>query len=268
VNPNKRIMALLTLLQDDDPRIASLAMEQFLSLGPLAEQAIAEHQESQDPQLRCRMHQLSTILSRRRARVGFIASMSADDTSLWDGLLQLNELYDPRRHRQSMTAELTKVFGDLHAQPGTTPRLAVLMRDNEFTVPDEDILDVDLYLVARVLQTRYGSPALLCALAQHVAAQLNWSLTIVLQLGRFKLIDRNNLLLDPTEGWRISRLKAEDGVHPCSRRDVLFCVLSHLFLASLVDGQLRDLYHFGDLLTALNGTDLRDLPKPLGDLAD
>ena len=152
----------------------------------------------------------------------------------------------------------------MNGQTGTTPRLAVLMRDNEFTVPDEDILDMDLYLVARVLQTRYGSPALLCALAQHVAAQLDWSLTIVLQLGRFKLIDRSNLLLDPAEGWRISRLKTADSIHPCSRRDVLLCVLAQLFLVSLVEGQLRDLYHFGDLLTALNGTDVKTLPEPLG----
>jgi hypothetical protein len=46
--------------------------------------------------------------------------------------------------------------------------------------------------------------------------------------------------------------------------DVLLSVLVQLFLIALVDGQLRDLYHFGDLLTALNNEDVDALPFPLG----
>ncbi|MBT3375617.1 MAG: hypothetical protein HN742_12005 [Lentisphaerae bacterium] len=261
----RHVSALLTLLQDEDVKIASLAMEEFLKLGQAMEETIAEHQESQDPTLRQRIHQLSSILVRRRARMQFIEAMSQEQISLWDGACQINALYDPK----SNTAVIAKLMGEvnktLRSEPVTTPRVAALMREQEFVVPDQDVLDVDLYLIQRVLETRYGSPALLCLLAQHAAAGMDWMFTIVLHGGRFCLIDRNNLLLDPTEGWHISKLKAADRIHPCARRDVLLGILSQLFLVALVNGQLRDLYHFGDLLTALNRTGLDVLPYPLGD---
>lgn len=262
----KHVSALLTLLQDEDLKIASLAMEEFLKLGQVMEETIAEHQEAQDPTLRQRIHQLSSILVRRRARLQFIEAMSNEQISLWDGACQINALYDPRSSPAAIAKLAEEVTTEsLRSEPVTTPRVAALMREQEFVVPDQDVLDVDLYLVQRVLETRYGSPALLCLLAQHAAAGMDWMFTIVLHGGRFCLIDRNNLLLDPTEGWHISKLKAADRIHPCARRDVLLGILSQLFLVALVNGQLRDLYHFGDLLTALNRTSLDVLPYPLGD---
>jgi len=261
----KHVSALLTLLQDEDVKIASLAMEEFLKLGQVMEETIAEHQESYDPTLRQRIHQLSSILVRRRARRQFIEAMSKEQISLWDGACQINALYDPQSSPAVIAKRIEEVTESLRTEPVTTPRVAALMREQEFVVPDQDMLDVDLYLIQRVLETRYGSPALLCLMAQHAAASRDWMFTIVLHGGRFCLIDRNNLLLDPTEGWHISKLKAADRIHPCARRDVLLGILSQLLLVALVNGQLRDLYHFGDLLTALNRTDLDVLPYPLGD---
>lgn len=259
-----RVSALLTLLQDDDVRVASLAMEQFLKLGGEAEATIAEFQEAHDPQLRQRIHQLSSILARRRRRLDFIEAVTGEHITLWDGLQQINTLYDARCSTALVRKAVEELVQRLDGQPPTTPRIAELMREQEFTVPEEDTLDVDLYLIQRVLDTRYGSAATLCALAYKIGEDLEWSFTIVLHDGRFCLIDRNNLLLDPSEGWHISKLKAKDKIHPCARRDVLLGILTQLFLVALVAGQLRDLYHFGDLLAALNGTSVDTLPFPLG----
>ena len=259
-----RVEALLTLLQDEDLKVASLAMEQFLNLGQVTEKTIAEFQEAQDPRLRCRIHQLSTILQRRNARKEFIDGIRQERISLWDGILQVTALYDPLAQLEPVHKGIAEMVRLLQSTEITTPRIAALMRDQEFTVPEEDILDVELFLVDQVFETRYGSAPLLCALAQHLAAQVEWSLTTVLHMGRFCLIDRDHLLLDPVEGWHISKLGGDDKIHPCGRRDVLLDVLLQLFLIALVEGHLRDLYHFGDLLTALNGFTVEDLPFPLG----
>lgn len=257
------LSALLTLLQDENIKVASLAMEQFLTLGQLAEEALAEHQESHDPQLRQRIHQISSIMARRRARGAFIDDMAAEKMSTWDGVVHLNMLYDPRCNPGWVAGEVAELAARLKDGPVTSPRVSALMREQEFRVPEEDVLDIDLYLVQRVLETRYGSPAVLGALARQVGALAGWPSTLVLHSGRFCLIDRMNLLLDPSEGWHISKLKAADRIHPCSRRDVILGVLSQLFLVALVEGNLRDLHHFGDLLTALNAN-ADSLPYPMG----
>ncbi len=260
----ERLSALLTLLQDDDVRIASLAMEQFLKMDGVTDATIAEHQESHDPHLRQRIHQLSTILTRRRARQSFIEALSQEQITLWEGVQQINMLYDPQCDLKQVDDAVSSLFKRLASQPVTTPRIAELMREQEFNVPEEDTLDVDLYLVQRVLETRYGSAAVLAALAHLIGGKLGWAFTIVLHGGRFCLIDRNNLLLDPNEGWHISKLKTDSRIHPCTRMDVLMGILGQLFLVALIGGHLRDLYHFGDLLTALNGGTIDALPFPLG----
>ena len=87
MDKGKRVSALLTLLQDEDLRIASLAMEQFLKLGRVAEETVAQFQEAGDPALRHRIHQLGSILARRRSRVHFIEAVANDEITLWEGIL-------------------------------------------------------------------------------------------------------------------------------------------------------------------------------------
>jgi len=259
-----RIVALVNLLQDENQKVASLAMEELLKLGQQAEETIAHYQEAHDPQLRQRMHQLSGILARRRARLEFIEAVRSERMSLWDGVCRINKLYDFQCNLSVTDKAVEKLKGDLTGRRATGPRMASLMRQHEFMVPEDDLLDVELYLIESVLDTKYGSPALLCVLAQRLGEPAGWHPTVILYEGRFCLIDGSNLVLDPSNGWHVAKIKAADKIHPCGPQDVWLGILSQLFLVTLVEGQLRDVYHFGDLLTALNGAGLDSLPQPLG----
>ena len=265
MDPNDtKISALLELLQDDDPKVASLAMEQFLKLGELAEETIALHQESQDPHLRHRIHQLGTILLHRRTRRQFIDAVHSEGMSLWEGVCRINELYDPRLNRARLDVAVSELLETLgRGEPGAA-RLAAFMRAEEFTVPTDDMLRVELYLAEDVLANTSGSPALLCALTHHLGQASGWNATLVLHEGRYCLIDDNQLLVDPTAGWQVAKLQSAAKIHPCSCKDLWIGVLSQLFLVALVDGDLRDLHHFGDLLVTLNGNAFDSLPYPLG----
>jgi len=264
----ERLSALLTLLQDDDEAIASLAMEQILTLGSVADQTIAELQESQNPQLRQRIHQLGSILASRRARLAFVDALSNEQLSLWDGVVQIHSLYEMSCNVSAIERDVQALADELKEEKLSTPRFAEFMREKEFIVPSEDILDVDLFLIQRVLTTKYGSAASFSALVQHLGSMCQWPFTVVLHGGRFCLIDRHNLLLNPSEGWHISKLGSDDRIHPCSRKDVLIAIMCQLFLIVLIEGQLRDLHHFGSLLTSLNNTGLDILPYPLGSPAE
>jgi hypothetical protein len=261
---DRQLSALLTLLQDEDQQIASLAMEHLLNLGEAVDDTIAEYQESHDPQLRQRVHQLSAILARRRAREAFIAALSQENLSLWDGIIQIHSLYEPIPPRETLEARVDEIAADLQPGATVTHQIADLMREKEFTVPSDDILDVDLFLISRVLDTCYGHAALLCVLAKRIAAEAGWNATVCLHGGRFCLIDRDHILLKPSEGWQYGKISTDERIHPCSRKDVLLAILAQLFMVALIDGQLKDLHHFGSILTALNGTPVATLPYPLG----
>jgi hypothetical protein len=261
---DRQLSALLTLLQDEDQQIASLAMEHLLNLGEAVDDTIAEYQESHDPQLRQRVHQLSAILARRRAREAFIAALSQENLSLWDGIIQIHSLYEPIPPRETLEARVDEIAADLQPGATVTHQIADLMREKEFTVPSDDILDVDLFLISRVLDTCYGHAALLCVLAKRIAAEAGWNATVCLHGGRFCLIDRDHILLKPSEGWQYGKIRTDERIHPCSRKDVLLAILAQLFMVALIDGQLKDLHHFGSILTALNGTPVATLPYPLG----
>lgn len=261
---NSTLSALIKLLEDENLEIASLAMEQFLEMGPLTDETIAEYQESQNPQLRHRIHQLSSILTLRRRRDEFIDELANSRLSLWEGLMRINSIFDPTCPVDGMRESVGDLAGELKSSSATTTALTEFMRDQEFAVPSDDLLDADLYLVERVLETRYGATALLCALAQRIGALRNWESTICLHEGRFCLLDRQFLLIDPTEGWNVIAPEGKDRYHICSRRDVLLAVLCQLFLVGLVDGNLRDLHQFGMLLTGLNSDEITELPFPVG----
>lgn len=260
---NQRISALLTLLQDDDVKIAALAMEQLLDLGHETDEAIAEHQESHDPQLRQRIHQLSSILQRRRLREEFLGALGDGTLSLWRGIVAINVLSDPAVNVEYIEREMESLAKAIAEGESSAARVAKLMKDRELRVPSEEILDMDLYLLDRILEEGSGSAVLLCAIAQEAAGE-NWPATIVMRNGRFCLLDAEHTLVEPTEGWRLSKLNAKDRAHPCSIKDLLLAVLTQLFLVSLVDGSLRELYHFGSLLAALNRNGLDAFPHPLG----
>lgn len=261
---DKEFSALLSLLQDDDTKVASLAMEHFLKLGDLGT-AIAMYQDDGDSQVRKRMHQMSAIISRRNARKQFVEAVREDVPELWDGVCRINILYDPQASLDKINRQTRELASELPASGTDAKRVAAVMKDREFLVPNEDILDGELYMMDSVLETNFGSAAALCALANRVGELRGWGSRPVLFEGRLCLVGDENILLDPGGGWKLRKLDKKHKVHTCAKKDVWMMFLSQLFLIALVDGQLRDLYHFGDLLTALNGDTANDLPYPLGE---
>jgi len=176
----------------------------------------------------------------------------------------INALYDLRCRPENVEESVRALRDKLGRRMTAATLLAAFMRDQEFAVPEEDTLDIDLYLIERVIESRFGSPALLCALTRELGRRAGWFSTIVLFEGRYCLIDRSSFLVDPAGDWRVMRLKGAEKFHPCARKHVWLGILAQMFLVSLVEGSLRDLHHIGDLLTVLNDETLDTLPYPLG----
>ena len=257
------ISALLNLLEDEDRHVSTLAMEQLLTLDGDVGRLIAELQESDNPVLRGRIHQLGSILRLRRSRQRFIDSVRDSGTDLWDGILEINYQFNPRMNRREVS-ELIDEFGVRLPRRLSTHRLAAFMRKEKFCVTNEDLLGPDLYLPEDVLLQRVGAPILLAVVAQRIGRVRNGDASLGLHKGRHCLLDANYHLISPAENWRVTRLTNEDKLHPCGDRDVWFTILAQLFLSAVQEGRLQAIWRVGSILSQLCDGDFHDLPFPLG----
>ncbi len=262
-NNQQRINALLSLLEDDDHQVSTVAMEQLLKLEQGADSVVREFQEASSPQLRSRIHQLSNILNLRRSRTLFIDKAFDSSISLWDGLLQINYQYNPRMNSDAIGSMFTEL-AEKTPTGLSTVRLCAFMRDQQFSPTGEDTLGADLFLLEDVLAQRIGSPILLSVVAHCLGEQAGLTSSIVLHRGKHCLIDANYNLVEPAEGWKISKLTEEDKLHPCGDRDVWLTVLCQLFLAAMLEGRLQAIHRVASILAKLCGSTFHDLPYPLG----
>jgi len=265
-NKNKKVNALLNLLEDDNQRVVSLAMEQLLNIGSERDAIIAEYQEATNPSLRKRIHQLSSIINRRQKQKEFIHAIQHEKIPAWQGVIQLNQLYDKTCNKPFIEISTNKLAKKIKKQSKTITitNIATIMRSEEFSVPTEDNLNTELYLMDKILSSRYSSSICLCVLTRQISSLCNTDLVTVLYNGHYCLIDEHNLLLDPSAGWRISKLNNSENLHPCTDKDILLGILSQLFLSAVLDGQIQEIYYFSNLLSSLNNSTTATLPFPIG----
>lgn len=262
-HPKHTINALINLLEDEDRHVSTLAMEQLLHQEQTIDQLVAEFQESHNPILRSRIHQLSNILKMRRCRNLFVESVRHSSISLLEGAIKINYLYNPV---MNMT-ETRKAFRDLARKlPSdlSSSRLGEFLREENFIHTTEDMLGADLYLIEDVLLQRVGSSLLLSLIANELSRSAGIHNQIVIYRGKHSLLDDSNNLIDPSENWRISRAKQNDRLHPCTKNDIFLTILSQLFLSAIFEGRLQSIYRVCLPLTDLCGGKLGDLPFPLG----
>lgn len=258
------VEALINLLQDDDPHIAIIAMEKLLDNPAFIDKHMSELQESADPCLRSRVHQMESIIARKRKLQDFFERVKSNRLNLWNDLIFLNKVIDRELSSQTLDKCLEELENKIPQQRMNTLEFATFMREQNFTVPSEDTLDPGLFLVYEVIASALGNPLLLCIITRHIAERSGTTLTLVLHKGRHCLIDECRTFIDPLNGWAVSSLKEETKVYPCSNRDILLTVISQLYLSALVEGQLRIISQLSQMMAALSDSSVESFPFPVG----
>ena len=260
---NNSIPALVNLLEDEDEHISTTAMQQILSSENQAEKIIAEYQESHNPILRNRVHQMGNILKLRRTRSTFIENVRNSSLSMWDGILQVNYQYNPLVELK----EIQEIFLSLVKRLPkriTLQKLAEFMRSEKFTFSGENILNADMYLISDVLLQRTGSPVLLSVIFRELATISGISTNVVIINGKHCLVNDDYHYIEPSNDWRISHLIRGQTLHRCDKTNIWLTVLSQLFISSMLEGQPLTIFRVGSILAELCEGQIRNLPFPLG----
>ena len=196
--------ALLKLLEDEDPKIATIAIGKLLQYGPDIFPALRGLQESANPLLRKRVHQIEAILEKKINFSNFIDRIEKDEILIWEDLIYLNSIYYPDLKPSELQSSMEEAYKNLSAAEFNTKSLCNYMKDKNYYVPKNDILDSGINLISSVLINGEGSPLMLCIISQLWGTRFSWPFQIVLHKGHHCLIDKNKMLIEPANNWKCS----------------------------------------------------------------
>ena len=205
------ILHIASMLDDEDENVGVNLLAQLMDRADELGDLPAQLQESRDPVVRRRAHQLQSALAMRRRRRSLCARMRSAAPDLLAGLEELHLLWfdrDPASELHSATAEFRD---DLRrAAPETPEELEFFMRKRSFLPEPESTLVPESYCIGTILDRRAGATSILLALSAELLPDRRWQVVRVLE--EFALSDdRGNLLLG-NGVWRLTAVPP--GVKP------------------------------------------------------
>lgn len=204
----EKLRALLRLLDDGDNQVAVPAMAELLSYGEAIGPVTRFLQESPDPVVRRRAHQLQSILKTRARRRELAETLNGEYVDLALGLSALHSQWYDSDSDEGLSAlwrEHLEKAGKF--RPRSSRRLAEHMADVGFAVSGQGEIEADFYCVGSVLEDRAGADFVLCAIAAVIGVSYGWRGIIVrVDDGTFCLLDANGQLISPVT-WRVESLK-------------------------------------------------------------
>ncbi|MBO4632225.1 MAG: hypothetical protein J5858_09905 [Lentisphaeria bacterium] len=264
---DREYKSLLSLLDDENEQSAALAMAELLRRDEKQlEPVLRKLQESADPRLRKRIHQLqSTILLRRRRKM-LRARLSSRKLRLLDGLFQLHLLWfdnDSPENLRRQWKNLLETAGKF--RPDTLETLGMFMRKMNFQCAHKDDLEPDHLCIGTILDDSPGADFMLCSIAVLIAEEYGLRLRITQSAETdFILIDSQENILIPAQEWNCVPC---DGKHYSFQFWTVPMLLRYaaalLFTGAVSGDSFRYVYTIGSCLAGSEENHLV-LPYPYG----
>jgi hypothetical protein len=278
------LKSLLKLLKDDDPKISNAAMSAILSYHSSSlkiNHLLSEFQESKDPLIRKKIHQIQAIQRARRRRKRLILRFSDRSAELLQGLADLNIIWYNEYNIHSISKKWNSfVFNALKDGPKTPEKIALYMQKMNFKSDVSQSHDADTFCLVSVLDEQIGADIILAAIALELGRTFGLYGSIIRsddfgfgvifsnRIGKKPLKNRyfGEILL-PNDNWRVSTPESLLPFTPWTNNKVLKYVASVFFVDSIIYDEPRYIQIFGACLAGKNVIDRLDdiLPYPYGD---
>ena len=261
--PASELKVLLSLLQDEDESVTSLAMEKILPSAEL-DKFIATYQDDNDPMLRRRCYQMGYITTYRRQLAELIAALKENSFDLWQSVLMLDRLYDSQSSLKYLENLYINLQDDYSSRKDSLRGLVRFLKDRSFITPSQNWFDISNYLIGDVFENRVGAAVVLCILARQLGASRNITLNICLHSGRYCLVDEKYTIVDPSNDWKITGNIPPDLFHLCSRKEILIALLFQLYSLAVISWDPFDIFLFQKILSSYYDFPDNAMPYPVG----
>lgn len=263
---------LIELLNDESDNTASFAMSELLRRDPDAlDESLRTLQESPEPRMRRRIHQLQAALNTRRKRRLLTAKLEHGKLPLGEGCIQLHLLWFDNDTRAEVIDQLRDLREELtlSAPDGTLTLeyVAAFMAESGYTVPSREDIEPEYFCIGSVLDDRFGSDLIFSALCAILCEGSALKLSVVRRGLDFGVMDSKGNALFPGDSWEFRPAKemAQTLCKHLSAKEILRFTLSMLFVCALGTDAFRYIHTIGNALAASIGRGSMDfLPYPYG----
>ncbi|MBO4511186.1 MAG: hypothetical protein J5746_00315 [Victivallales bacterium] len=224
---------IIEQLSSDDEVLASLAMKDLLARPDVGD-IIAAYMDAPEPNLRRRIHQLSTINERRlRINVDFKEALLDNRSSFWELAVAINCIID----RQTSPMQINTVMERYVAQPMEVVKsitaFAKLMSDTGLHTENVPMHCLTDFLVNDVMLNNYGDECGVALVAQRLGAIYGWPLVIGFYRNALALRDRMFNVLLPSE-WGVTHALTKEFL-PLDKHSFAIYYLGQMRNAATVD---------------------------------
>ena len=257
---DREFARLISLLDDEDdnvgiPVLAAL-LERHLDLLPY----LARLQDSENPVVRKRVHQLQSILTIRNRRYTLLEKISGGRCSYSELMLELHLLWfdcDAADEIMAFCRDFEKSFKQ--ADISDLESLSEFMLNAGFTAEADTVLDPELYCLGTAMSGRRMAESMLCG---YLASLLDGKGIYACRAGaKFVLSDGKNILV-PRELWMVSPISDRKLV-PWSSVEIFKFALTVIFSYSVSQDHYRYIYTVGQALTgSCDDSFLSEFPYP------
>ena len=283
---DQKLQSLISLLKDEDNNIASVAMSKILEYKNDSKEMnilMAELQESPEPKIRKKIHQIQAIQRVRKRRRSLSKKFKERTSDLLQGLADLNIIwYDEYTNPDISTIWNQLIFDAIKHAPRTPTRLAEFFKKQNFSTSNSSVQDSDSYCLLAILEDKIGTDIMLAAITLELSRVFGMFGSIVhSEHYGFGVIFSNTKskydntaqyfgeVVFPATNWQVFKPENVLPIKIWSNTKVLKYITSMLFVCAIASDEPRYIQILGACLSNRKTTDsLSDiLPYPLGNVS-
>ncbi len=250
-----------SLLDDPDEKVAVSAIAELLRREAELGELPGVWQDSPDPLLRKRVHQLQTALTLRRRRREFHRQLEAGKVDFISALIDLHLQWFDNDPRPELEQQFRRFRESVKRPCRTLGDLANFLRKNRFTAETETTLRAENYCFGLILSDKCGAASLLCGIGKFLLDDPD-QVEVVRALGEFALCDGRELLI-PTRNWQITPSPDARELEFVSPTELLRYAAAMLFSCAVNSDSFRYILTIAQAISGDTGDDiLSGFPYP------
>lgn len=255
------IKRLASLLDDPDESVAITAMAELLNREPELGDLPAELQESSNPLMRRRAHQLQSALTMIRRRRYLAALLRSNEINFLEGLIQIHLQWYDNDSEAGLHKKIKNFCQELSCHPGSSlEEIADAFAGCGVIPAPVTTLKVEQYCLGVMLDEKCGASALWCGMICALYKELHLS-TIRYQ-GRFA-VKSGEFIMIPENNWQLSPLPPPEETETWELNNLLQLAVMTLFSAAVNSDSFRYILTLSQTFTGMESADpLGSLPYP------
>lgn len=242
-----KIFSLLSLLDDENESTASFAIRELLAEGKKADQALSEHQESANPLVRKRIHQIQAINLFKKSRDILSRRFTNKHSGIWNGILEIHMSWFDKDIKENLNALFYELLKEFEKEEEITAHsLANFMRLMGFVMPIDGDIDPEYYCIGAVMESKIGSDALLSVIAYKLLIESGVKTRLVKYNNLVSLLFLPDIVITPNT-WKIQKVSDSEYTE-LEPGMVLRYTMLQLFLSAVCSENLRYAFTIGKCL--------------------